>query len=205
MHEYSVLGHERKKIYYLLAFLSGLLSPALLAWTSQVSSFAKIQLVAPSGLAIFGLLSLLFDRILWKWSFFYKLGIIRIPNLNGRWIGYITSARRDYRIPVVIMIYQTYSRIRVRLETESKEASSLSLMASLEMVDPNCFNLNYEYLSETKSSSGGINRHYGVTRLTLKSENDKFEGEQRGFFYTDRERNSYGDVAISRQGNPKGV
>lgn len=84
MHEYTVIGHDRKKIYYSLAFLSGVLSPVIVSWMKQVLNLITIQLIAPSGLAIFGLLFLLFDCFVWKWNLLYKTGIIKIPNLGGQ-------------------------------------------------------------------------------------------------------------------------
>lgn len=198
MHEYTVIGHDRKKVYYSLAFLSGLLSPVIATWLSQVSNVTSIPLIAPSGLAIFGLLFLVFDHWLWKWSLFYKIGIVKIPNLSGKWNGYIISSKQpQQKIAATITIYQTYSNIRIRLETQY--ARSLSLMAAFEMVDPICFNLNYEYLSEYRSPQGDIVRHYGVTRLALKSDNNKFDGEQRGFYYTEKNRDAFGEVVLENK------
>ncbi|BAY94371.1 MULTISPECIES: Cap15 family cyclic dinucleotide receptor domain-containing protein [unclassified Tolypothrix] len=197
MHEYTVISHDRKKIYYSLAFLSGGLSPVLVGWVSQASNLISIPLIAPSSLAIFGLLFLLFDHFLWKWSLFYKTGIIKIPNLSGKWNGYIISSKQpQQKIPATITIYQTYSNIRIRLETP--HAKSISLMAAFEMVDPACFHLNYEYLSEYRSPQGVISRHYGVTRLDIKIDDDKVDKEQRGYYYTEKERDAYGEIYFEK-------
>src|SRR5258707_13555336 len=42
---------------------------------------------APSSMAYYGALYALFDRYLWRNSFVRKLGLVRIPNLTGRWAG----------------------------------------------------------------------------------------------------------------------
>lgn len=204
MHEYTIQGHDRKKIYYSLTFLSGLLSQFFAVWLSHLANLTNIvniSLVAPSGLAIFGLLFLLFDNFLWKWGLFYRSGLIRIPNLNGQWSGYITSEKKhnpNNKIPVTVTICQKYSNIRVRLETQSGWSHSVSVMASFEMVDPNCFYFNYEYFATYKPEQEEVKTHYGVTRLILKSTNNRFDKEQRGFFYTDRDRKSSGDLVLKK-------
>lgn len=203
MHEYTVIGHDRKKVYYTLAFLSGLLSPYISNLINKVSNLTDLTLLAPSGLAIFGLLFLLFDNVLWKWNLFYKTGFIKIPNLSGKWNGYIISSKQpQQQVPATITIYQTYSNIRIRLETQY--ARSLSLMAAFDMVDPSCFNLSYEYLSEYRSPQGEIYRHYGVTRLSLKSyDDDKFDREQKGFYYTEKNRDAFGEIIFEKKVNRK--
>jgi SMODS-associating 2TM, beta-strand rich effector domain len=198
MHEYTVIGHDRKKIYYSLALLSGGLSPVLAGWISQASNLTSIPLIAPSGLAIFGLLFLLFDHVLWKWSLFYRIGIIKIPNLGGQWNGQLISSKQpQQQISTVVTIHQTYSNIRVRLETQY--ARSLSLMAAFEMVDPACFNLSYEYLSEYRSQKGDIIRHYGVARIALNTDNDNVDKEQRGYYYTEKNRDAFGEIILERR------
>ena len=197
MHEYTVIGHDRKKIYYILAFLSGGLSQVLANWISQASTLTNIQLIAPSGLAIFGLLFLLFDHFLWKWDLFYKIGFIKIPNLNGIWDGDISSSKKtQQKINTRVTIYQTYSNIRIRLETQY--ARSISLMTAFEIVDPACFNLSYEYLSEYRSPTGEIKRHYGVTRIDIKVDANKVAKQQRGYYYTEKNRDSFGEINIKK-------
>ena len=201
MHEYTIQGHDRKKFYYCLTFLSGFLSQSLAIWLSQLANLTNIvnvSLIAPSGLAIFGLLFLLFDNFLWKFSLLYRCGLIRIPNLNGQYNGFMTSAKKIGEIPVKVSIYQSYSKIRIRLETQSKLSYSYSIMASFETVDPNSFRFNYEYFSTYTPEQGELQTHYGVTRLRLESTNNRFDGEQQGSYYTDRERNSYGKIFIKK-------
>ncbi|MBL1179267.1 hypothetical protein [Pantanalinema sp. GBBB05] len=198
MHEYTVIGHDRKKIYYFLAFLSGGVSPLLAGLISQASNSTSIPLIAPSGLALFGLIFLLFDHFLWKWSLFYKIGVIKIPNLSGQWNGQIISSKQpQQKIPTIVTIYQTYSSIRIRLETQY--ARSISLMAVFEMVDPACFNLSYEYLSEYRSPQGDISRHYGVARLDLKIDDDRVDREQRGYYYTEKKRDACGEIILENR------
>lgn len=200
MHEYTVVGHDRKRIYYSLALLSAGLSPVLASWISQVSHLISISLIAPSGLALFGLLFLLFDRFLWKWSLFYKTGVIKIPNFAGTWNGQIISSKQpQQKIPITVTIYQTYSNIRIRLETQY--ATSISLMAAFEMVDPGYFNLSYEYLSVYRSPQGDISRHYGVTRLDLKIDDDAVDREQRGYYYTEKQRDAFGEIILEKRVN----
>ena len=146
MHEYSVSHHDRKVAYYILALLSSFAGIALGFVVESVRSQWGVVIAAPSGLMIFGLLFLLFDNFVWKWPVLYKLGLIKIPNLSGDWIAGISSSVTKHRVPAQVKIHQTYSRIRIHLDTDKSD--SLSQMAAIEMASPTLFNLRYEYSAE---------------------------------------------------------
>src|SRR2546430_10024576 len=84
MHGYSTDSNERKVVPLLLALMA-----IALAWMS--SKFLAVMhlaipwwLDAPSSMAFYGALYALFDKYLWRNSFVYNMGLVRIPNLTGR-------------------------------------------------------------------------------------------------------------------------
>src|SRR5260370_5051141 len=92
MHGYSTDSSERRIVPLLLALLA-----IALAWaTSKFLAAAHLSLPwwvdAPSSMAYYGVLYALFDRYLWRNSFVHKLGLVRIPNLTGRWRGYLITS-----------------------------------------------------------------------------------------------------------------
>ncbi|MCW8965065.1 MAG: hypothetical protein OQK82_00045 [Candidatus Pacearchaeota archaeon] len=197
MHEYSISHHDRKTAYYFLAILSGLLGAFVAYILGTFESSFGIAVAAPSGLAVFGFFFLLFDRFIWQLPWLYTLGIIKIPNLNGQWDAAIVSSATGNEIQAQVYVHQTYSKIRIRLETEKSE--SLSQMAALEMADPTLFNLRYEYSAEyQRDKNAEILRHYGVASLKLKSRNHEFSSEHSATYYTEQGRDSHGTITVRR-------
>lgn len=199
MHEYTLNNHDRKKTYYILFLISGLLSALASYCIGLIYDSFNISVAAPSGIAIFFLTFLLFDLFIWKFKIFYNLGIIRIPYIAGTWDGIVSSSDTE-NSRVIFTIHQTYSRIKIRLETETKTSHSMSKMASLQMEDPTFFSLRYEYLAEYKPTpESDPLRHYGVTNIILKSNNDSFDDEQLATYYTESKRDTHGELKLVRK------
>ncbi len=198
MHEYSISHHDRKKAYYFIAILSGGLGTFVAYLIGDFQKAVGVAVAGPSGLAVFGLLFLLFDNFVWRWPLLYRLGIVKIPNLNGSWAAEITSSENSGGgIKAEINIHQTYSKIRIRLETN--ESHSLSQMAAFEMADPTFFNLRYEYSAEyQRDQNAEILRHYGVTCLKLKSADHIFSAQQSATYYTEQGRDSHGVIVVTK-------
>ena len=198
MHEYSLSHHDRKNVYYLAAVVSGSLGVGIAYIIGILQISYGIAIAAPSGLAVFGLLFLAFDNFVWKWPILYQMGLVKIPNLNGLWNAEITSSQGGVGIGAKINIYQTYSKIRIRLETD--KSHSFSQMATLEMADPTCFHLRYEYSAEyQRDQNAEILRHYGVTCLRLKSMDHKFSTSQSASYYTEQGRDSHGTLILKKE------
>jgi hypothetical protein len=196
MHEYSLSYHDRKKVYYFLAIISGSLGFLVAYLLNSFQNIFGFVIAAPSGIALFGVTFMVFDHLIWRIPIFYATGIIKIPNLNGTWIATIKSSKDDLAdIGAKITIHQTYSKICIRLETEKSQ--SLSKMAVIEMADPTFFNLRYEYSAEyQRDQNAEILRHYGVTCLALKSDNHKFLNHQLANYYTELGRDTHGSMKV---------
>jgi len=41
--------------------------------------------------------------------------------------------------------------------------------------------------------------HYGVARLDIKTDDDKVNGEQSGYYYTDKVRDASGQIIIQKK------
>lgn len=198
MHEYSISHHDRKNVYYFIAALSGSLGTLVAYLVGAFQHTYGVAVAAPSGLAVFGLIFLLFDNVVWHWSFLYRFGIVKIPNLNGFWDAEINSSQNSGAgIKAAISIHQTYSKIRIRLETG--KSYSLSQMAAFEMADPTYFCLRYEYSAEyQRDQNEKILRHYGVTCLRLKSLDHNFSAQQSATYYTEQGRDSHGTIVVKK-------
>ena len=93
-------------------------------------------------------------------------------------------------------IHQTYTHLKVRLNT--KVAESISQMAVLTMIDPKCFKLRYEYIAEYSPPNAAVIRHYGVTALTVMSSSASFPGPYKADYYTEQGRDTHGSLNLTK-------
>src|SRR5258707_13150964 len=136
MRGYRTDSNERRVVPLLLALLG-----IALAWASS-KFFAAARLSipwwvdAPSSIAFYGALYALFDRYLWRNSFVHKLGLARIPNLTGRWRGYLVTSFDGLakRHDLVIHIFQSWTQIVIYVTTAT--SMSRSCAAVMQVDDP---------------------------------------------------------------------
>jgi hypothetical protein len=120
MIHYSINSNSRTKIYFYIAVISILITsffPAI---------FNEIQMnqyyYAPSALTIFFFLLFLTDNFLWKLPIINYL--IGVSNVNGVWEG-IVVRNNDVPFNAKITVSQTWSKIQIRLETQSNHTDKI--------------------------------------------------------------------------------
>lgn len=201
MHEYSLTHHDRTKTYYFIGLISAVISTVLSLWLSQFGTFTNMSITAPSGMVVFLGVFLLFDTFVWKWRVLYQLGIIQVPNVSGTWNGLLDSSLDDKEYEVVLTITQTYSKIRLRLDTAT--SSSKSHMATLEKVDDSRFTLRWEYFAEPLTPVNGSQfRHYGVTMTLINGNKGNFKNSMSATYYTEMDRDTSGTIELIYEGEP---
>jgi SMODS-associating 2TM, beta-strand rich effector domain len=200
MHGYSTDSDERRVVPLLLASLA-----ISFAWLS-----AKLLLVihlsvpwwvdAPSVMAFYGVLYALFDRYLWRNSLVSKLGLVRMPNLAGRWCGYLISSFDGHakHHDLMITICQSWTQIAVFLTTA--KSISRSCAAVIQVDDPEGVALIYQYQNQpVADATRTMHMHYGTAMLRVS-----IEGFLVGDYYAGRDRRTFGRICCRRVvGNPK--
>lgn len=198
MHGYDLTFHDRKLTYYAVGVVAGLIGTGISWLISNATSYG-FALAAPSGVAIFGLVFLIFDRWVWRWNVLYSMGIIPVPDLTGTWDVQLKPGPSVVSIPASMEIYQTYTRINVRMKTKTSE--STSQMAVLKAVNPTSYKLRFEYHAEFSPSGRPKSRHYGVTALSIESRDAKFIGPFVADYYTEQGRDTFGTIVITKKGS----
>ena len=196
MHTYTTDSSERKFIPLYIASAS-----ILLAWgLNRLFNFTQLTVPwwidAPSVIGFYGLLYTLFNKYLWRSRILRTIGIVKVPDLNGVWNGYVVSSfdKHAKEDKATIKISQTWTRIVIILETNYSKSSSL--IAAIVTEDPSGTILSYEYLNEPKpNAKHTMHAHRGTARLTLKSEGKVLEGE----YYTGRDRQNFGILRFERR------
>lgn len=197
MHPYAVDSNERRMIPFFLAVAGILASWLLYQILGMLALSVPWWLDAPAVMGFYGLLYTGFDRWLWHTQFVRKIGGIKIPNLNGDWVGFLVSSHDDHQSKhaVKVSVYQTWSNIQIVLR--SAHSHSHSVMASIQVENPAGPILSYEYLNEPHADAKStMHIHRGTNRLMLYSDKGKLilDGE----YYTGRDRLSYGTLHLER-------
>jgi SMODS-associating 2TM, beta-strand rich effector domain len=194
MHGYSTDSSERRIVPLLLALLA-----IALAWaTSKILGATHLAVPwwmdAPSSMAFYGALYALFDRYLWRKSFVRKLGLARIPNLTGRWRGYLVTSFDGHakQHDLMIHIFQSWTQIVVYLTTTT--SMSRSCTAVIQMDDPEGVSLVYQYENQPLANARRtMHMHYGTAMLRI-SNGDCLAGD----YYAGRDRQTFGWICCKR-------
>src|SRR6266404_667067 len=195
MHGYSTDSSERRIVPLLLALLA-----IALAWaTSKFLAAAHLSVPwwadAPSSMAFYGALYALFDRYLWRNSFVRKLGLVRIPNLTGRWRGYLITSFDGHakRHDLMINIFQSWTQIVVFLTTAT--SMSRSCAAVIQVDDPEGASLVYQYENQPlANATRTMHMHYGTAMLRM-SDDDTLTGD----YYAGRDRRTFGRISCRKE------
>jgi predicted pore-forming effector associated with SMODS systems len=195
MHGYSTDSGERRIVPLLLASVA-----ITLAWlSSKLLAVMHLSLPwwldAPSTLGYYGALYALFDRNLWRNRFARKLGLVRVPNLTGRWRGYLLSSFDGHTKghDLMINIFQSWTEIAVFLATET--SISRSCAAVIQVDDPDGLALTYQYQSQPLANAmRTMHMHFGTATLRV-SDDDTLTGD----YYAGRDRCTFGRISCWRE------
>lgn len=191
MHSYSTDSNERRFVPLLLAALAIAFAWASSRMMEALHFSVPWWLDAPSSLAFYGTLYALFDKHLWRNRIVRKLGLSRIPDLSGRWRGYLLSSFDGHikRHDVLLQIFQTWTQVSVYLTTVT--SMSRSSVAVIQVSDAEGVSLTYQYQNQPLSyAMKSMHMHHGTAILRLSDEGDCLTGE----YYAGRDRRTHGQM-----------
>jgi len=125
MHPYATDSAERQNVRFGLAVLAILAAWGLAALIRRHNFEVGWYIDVPSVLAFYGLFHTGFDRVVWRWG--RRLGIVRVPDLQGKWIGHLTTSfdQHSAQRHATVQIVQTWTRIGIALCTDTSKSHSL--------------------------------------------------------------------------------
>lgn len=191
MHPYATDSDERNKVFLLLASLSICMSWLLHVFFQKINFTPPWWSDIPSFVGFYEILLFFFDKRLWKISLIRKIGLVKVPNLNGKWNGYILSSydHHEKQIKATIEIFQTWTTIKIKLSTDN--SVSYSQTASMLINPPDAAMLSYDYSNEPMSKAiNTMNAHRGMARhnYAMTKEKETLDGE----YFTGRGRMTHG-------------
>jgi hypothetical protein len=194
MHGYSTDSDEKRVVPLFLAGLA-----IALAWVSS-NLLASVHFSmpwwvdAPSSLFFYGALYALFDRHLWRHPLMHKLGLVKTPNLAGRWQGYLTSSFDDHvrHYDLCVQIVQSWTQIAIYLNTAT--SISRSCVAVIQVSDPEGVALIYQYENQPLAdATTTMHIHFGTAMLRM-SDGNRLTGD----YYAGRDRGTFGRISCRR-------
>lgn len=196
MHPYATDSNEGKLVLFLLAIVSVLSAWSLKSVLWFIECTIPWWLDAPSVVGFYGMFYIIFDKYLWKMDILRRIGLVKVPDLNGTWEGNITSSYNAHaaKYDGTIKIYQNWVRINIDMRTQ--DSRSHSLIATILTENQNAIIISYEYQNEPLyNAKTTMHSHRGTARLMLTPDNHTLEGE----YYTGRDRQNFGVLSFSRK------
>jgi len=189
MHSYSINTSERRNIYISTAIISTVIGYIIYLCLSKFKIEIPWFIEAPSAITIYGLLLLIFNKYAWKWKYIKYIFLIKTPNLNGSWSGFIRTDwdNNSTETQAKLRIYQNWTQIKICLYTSN--SSSHSKTASIITDDPEGYILSYQYFNQPKTETPGtMSMHFGTSELKI----DKNIKDLEGDYYSGRGRRNMG-------------
>jgi len=197
MHPYATDSDERKKILLWLATISIFMSWLLHIIFQTINFSPPWWSDIPSFVGFYEIFFLLFNKWLWKFNFFRKVGLVKTPILSGEWDGYTVSSHDNHekQTKATIVVFQTWTEIRVKLVTSTSK--SYSQTASIITNNPDCIVLSYDYINEPRPDAlKTMHSHRGMATHEYVSNK---EGETLdGNYFTGRDRKTFGALIFKR-------
>ena len=192
MKTYTIEGGGRKIVpLYIAAASIG--STWLVTYLLSISSIVLPWWIeGPSVLGFYGLFYSVFDEKLWKTSLIRRA--LKIPDLNGMWIGHIESSYDNFQesVRAELKIKQTWTRMSIIMKTQTSKGCNLTGAIFTDLGE---VTLSFEFLNEPNvEAPSPLHIHRGTTRLVIDSAVNSLDGE----YYTGRDRGTAGLLHFDR-------
>jgi hypothetical protein len=199
MHSYATDSEEKKLVLFILAALSIMatwVTYELALWVAEQANLAlPWWLEIPSVMAFYGALYGAFDKWAWKKSILRTLGLVKTPDLSGRWKGYIKSSHDGFKeeIPATIEIFQSWTQIGVSQKTQTSTGQSFA--ATILTKEPNATRLFFMYQNVPEADADpNMGRHIGSAQLVFS------DGILSGDYYNCmRDRQTWGTLHFKKE------
>jgi hypothetical protein len=175
-------------VYFAFGALAIVVASALRTLVAIPQLAGLLDTVTLSAFTIYGVLIFFYEYWGWRW-------LSTIKNLNGTWVGSISTHHGGTCIPCVMRLRQTWTRMAIELET--KQSRSRTTMAALYDEQPGDVGLKYEYVSEPRSraeQSMQIHRGICTLEITINSKEEYLSGD----YFTGRGRETHGEITLHR-------
>lgn len=200
MHQYATDSEEKKLILLLLALFSVFATWLFYELITLISTATGLAtpwwLEIPSIITFYGLFYEIFDKRLWKKPSFRKLGLVKIPDLNGVWKGYLKSSHDQFKeeTGAIIKIRQSWTQIDIYQETKTSKGHSF--VATILTKDFDAMRLFFMYRNTPEiDADPNMYQHVGSAQLVLSADERTLSGD---YYNCGRDRLTWGKLHFER-------
>lgn len=199
MHEYSIDVDQKDIVFYIAALSVTLasFSTALIGYLSE--NFSFVSFMGPlTAISIFGLIYTLFDKKIWRWKLLKRIGLVKVPDLEGEWEGIFNSSFHEFNesLPAQFKIEQTWTKICIMGKFNDSKSSSYT--AAIKVNAGGGVKVLYSYQNEknTEKADEPFSDHKGYGALLLNREENKIEGS---YFNNPSNNRNHGILKLQRK------
>lgn len=198
MHEYSVIGHPREKIVFWIAFISIIGVPFIVSLSERLLLIltGNIMYIALPVSVVFIVLYFLFNKYVWRCSFFGKL--FGFPDLNGDWVCEGSSLNSDgdekYPWSGIVKVEQSWDKFLITLKTDSSTSHSISIIGGIKYIPSLGFKVSYSYENNPSIDKPELKKHEGFCELMF----DADLKSARGHYFNGPGRFTFGRITLRR-------
>jgi len=203
MHQYATDSYEKKFILLLIAILSIIATwfvyESIVILNSLTGLTPPWWLEIPSILTFYGVFYEIFDRWLWKKPVVHKLGLVRTPDLNGVWSGYVKSSHDEFKqeIEATLEVAQTWTHIEIHQKTKNSEGHSFAATIFTENIDAPRLVFMYRN-APAIDADPNMHQHLGSAQLVLSSDKKILSGD---YYNCGRDRPTWGKLHFEKGSN----
>jgi hypothetical protein len=198
MHSYDVSGHPKVKVIFFITIISISISTWLNMTVELFGKLLGMHISITISLATtFGVLYLLFSKLLWKHKWFTN--IFKYPNLNGKYsiIGksFKKTTGETFDWEGILLIKQDWDKILVSMKSKNSSSESLSVHGKITHHPMKGYELIYSYDNTPNNNMAELHKHVG--NCTISFDEDTETGT--GNYYNDmKNRENYGSMDLRR-------
>jgi hypothetical protein len=152
-------------------------------------------LALPTPMAIYIGIHAIFSNQIWKWGPLHRWGVVRIPNLNGAYKGFLWSSHDEHaeRHACELSVCQTWTSISIR--GRFAQSRSYNMVSGISVEGTDAPRLTYEYWNEPSSGAPApMVPHRGTVWLDIRVADTQTELD--GEYYTGRGRATSGRIMV---------
>lgn len=171
MHQYACFSHDRVRVgrYIGAASVLGVsFASRFFDFFSSYSGWEFFSKISLTSGAIYFLLHFLFEKVLWRFSFF------EVPNVSGVWDVSGKTLNEDgstrYEWAAVIKIKQDWQKISICLDASKSKSESVTAIINKKNGPVDGWRVSYGYLNEPKIGDiHELNMHRGYCEVDFDS------------------------------------
>src|SRR4051812_34386058 len=122
-HPYVTDSDERKIVIFCLAVVAIAVAIGASWLLKQLHVELPSWVDGPSSFTLFGIFYAAFKKRIWKVTLLHRVGLVRVPRIEGTWTGYIVSSfdNRNNKNEIQLSIRQDWTEMLIGLKGEQSK------------------------------------------------------------------------------------